>query len=161
MFNQKILCLGTNSLDTDTRTSGLAAQNNTINHGLIKSIDTVIEHPGYYHTSLVDLPAGIIITLAKKFDTAILLDQPLKDWSHENLLESTYKLMLEMDEIGIHTKYKDNENVKNNEYWAELVTNNKSFCIHPWILLMEENGQTVLCPRSAKKVSDKSLSTIN
>jgi hypothetical protein len=160
MFNQKILCLGSNNSDSDVRTSKLAIQDNTVNHGLIDSAEIVIQNPGYYHTSIVDLPAGSIIKLSKFFDTVIFLDQPLEEWSHETLLTSTYKLMIDLDQLGVHTIYKDNTNIKSNDYWNKLVVENKSFCIHPWILLMEEHGQNVLCPRSSKKISDKPLSEI-
>ena len=112
-FNKKILCLGSNSLDTDQKTSELAIQDNTTNHGLIESIDFVIQYPGFYHTSLVDLPAGSIVKLANKFDKIIFLDQPLHEWSHENILYATYNLLLELDKLGFQIQYKDNVNIKN------------------------------------------------
>jgi len=160
MVNQKILCIGSNNLDTDQKTTELALQDNAINRGLIESTDITILS-GYYHTSLVDLSVGSIIKLAKKFNKVIFLDQPLSEWSHENLFNATYNLITELDKLGIDIKYKDNENIKNIFYWDKLVVENKSFCIHPWILLIEENGKHVLCPRSAKKVTDLPLKEID
>jgi len=161
MFDQKILCLGTNSLVTDTLVNKLALKNNTVNHGLILSDDFIPSHLGYYHTSIVDLSAGNIINLSKKFSSVILLDQPIEEWSHETVLQSTVALMIELDRSGIPTEYKNNKNLKNINYWNDLVIKNKSFCIHPWILMTEENGKNVLCPRSSKLVSDNPLTKIS
>jgi len=161
MPDQKILCIGSNRVDTDKRVSDLAHKNDSVNHGLISSNDFVPKLSGYYHTSIVDLPAGEIIKLAKKFNNIILLDQPLSEWSHESVLKATVALMIKLDNLGISTTYKDNKNITNINYWSKIVTENKSFCIHPWIMMMEENGKNVLCPRSDKLVSDKPLVKIN
>ena len=37
MFEQKILCLGNNSIDTDQKVSALAKENQTANHVLISN----------------------------------------------------------------------------------------------------------------------------
>lgn len=161
MFNKKILCLGNNNLNTDIRVSTLASANNTVNHGLLIEASKKIQEPGYYHTSLSDSSTGNIINLAKYFDIIIFLDQPAKEWSHPTLFETTYKLMIELDQQGFAVQYKDNENIKKLNYWHNLVRENKSFCIHPWTLQIEENGQVQLCPRSSVKVSDKKLSDID
>ena len=86
MFNEKILCLGGNNLNTDIRVSTLASANNTVNHGLLTEASKKIQELGYYHTSPSDLSTGNIISLAKYFDMIILLDQPAKVWSHPTLL---------------------------------------------------------------------------
>ena len=161
MFNEKILCLGSNNLNTDIRVSTLASANNTVNHGLLTEASKKIQEPGYYHTSLSDSSTGNIINLAKHFDIIIFLDQPAKEWSHPTLFETTYKLMIELDQQGFAVQYKDNENIKKLNYWHNLLQENKSFCIHPWILQIQENGQMVLCPRSSVKISDKSPKEIN
>jgi sulfatase maturation enzyme AslB (radical SAM superfamily) len=161
MFDKKILCLGNNSLDTDQRTSNLASQDSTINHGVIDSIDFLPELPGYYHTSIIDLSAGEIIKIAKKFNNIILLDQPRSEWSHETVLKSTISLMVNLDQLGLPTKYKDNNNLKNINFWNKLVTENKSFCIHPWILMNEIDGKAVLCPRDSNPVTNKPQNIIS
>ena len=161
MFNEKILCLGSNNLDTDIRVSTLASINDTVNHGLLATDNKKIKEPGYYHTSLIDLSTGNIVSLAKHFDMIILLDQPPEEWSHPTLLETTYKVIFELDKAGFNVQYKNNENIKSFNYWHKLVQENKSFCINPWILQIEENGQMVLCPRSSVKISDKKLSDID
>jgi hypothetical protein len=161
MFDKKILCLGNNSLDTDQRTLNLASQDSTVNHGAISSNEFLPELPGYYHTSIIDLSAGEIIKLAKKFNNIVLLDQPLSEWSHETVLKSTISLMINLDQLGLPTKYKDNNNLKNMNFWNKLVTDNKSFCIHPWILMNEIDGKAVLCPRDSNSVTNKPQNIIS
>ena len=161
MFNKKILCLGTNSSITDTETYKLAESDQTINHGLITDSNFIPTEFGYYHTTIVDLSIGSIIKLAEKFNKIILLDQPIEEWEHPTVLETTYKIIIKLDQLGYPVEYKNNENIKKSDYWHNLVQENKSFCIHPWTLQIEENGQVVLCPRSSVKISDKKLSDIN
>jgi len=152
MFDKKILCLGNNGSNTDIQTSILARKNRTVNHGLIESDQCVPAEAGYYHTSILDLPFGAIIDVAKHFDTIVFLDQSQKEWSHWKPLLSTYKIMLELDALGYDTVYKDNRNIQPFKNFDELV-NNKSFCIYPWVLLTEDHGYVTLCTRSKKKVT--------
>ena len=161
MTNEIILCLGNNSPDTDQKVTELAQKNNAVNNGLISLSNFVPKLPGYYHTSITDLPAGEIIKLAQKFNSIVLLDQSLSEWTHETVFKSTVALIVELDNLGLSTKYKSNKNIKSIFYWSELVTKNKSFCIHPWILMIEENGKNILCPRSSKPVTDLPLNKIN
>ena len=161
MFNKKILCLGTNFSITDTETYKLAKSDQTINHGLITDSNFIPTEFGYYHTTIVDLSVGSIIKLAEKFNKIILLDQSIEEWEHPTVLETTYKTMIELDQLGYPVEYKNNENIKKFNYWHNLVQENKSFCIHPWTLQIEENGQMVLCPRSSVKISDKKPSDID
>ena len=161
MSNNIILCLGSNNINTDIRVSNLATNDKTINHGLLNADNSSILEPGYYHTSVVDLSVGSMIKLAEKFNKIILLDQPIEEWEHPTVLETTYKTIVELDQLGYPVEYKNNENIKKLDYWHNLVQENKSFCIHPWTLQIEENGQVVLCPRSSVKISYKKLSDID
>jgi len=161
MFNKKILCLGSNTIDTDIRVLNLATNDKTINHGLLNADNSSILKSGYYHTSITDLSIGEILKLAGKFNKIILLDQPIEEWAHPTVLETTYKTMVDLDQLRYPVEYKNNENIKKLNYWHNLVQENKSFCIHPWTLQIEENGQMVLCPRSSVKISDKKPSDIN
>lgn len=161
MFNKKILCLGSNNINTDIRVSNLATNDKTINHGLLNADNSSVIELGYYHTSITDLSIGEISKLAEKFNKIILLDQPIEEWEHPTVLETTYKTIIELDQLGYLVEYKNNGNIKKLDYWHNLVQENKSFCIHPWTLQIEENGQMVLCPRSSVKISDKKPSNIN
>ena len=155
MFDQKILCLGNNSEDTDSRTSLLAVENNTENYGLISSADFVPVEVGYYHTTILDIPFGGIIELAQQFDCVVMHDQPVEEWSHWKPLLSTYKLMLELDKSGYGTVYKDNNNIKKYTTFERFLNENKSFCIYPWINYVEVHGELTTCARSSKKVTTK------
>jgi len=153
MFEQKILCLGNNSQDTDRRTTLLALKNKTKNQGLVVDTDFVPTAAGYYHTTILDIPFGGILELIKHFDCVVMHDQPAKEWSHWKPLLSTYKLMLELDHAGHDTVYKDNDNVKKYSVFEKFLEENKSFCIYPWINFVEEHGQLNTCARSWEKIT--------
>ena len=153
MFNKKILCLGNNSKDTNWLTQNLADKDNTQNNGLIGSGEFVPKDFGYYHTSILDLSFGQIIATAKHFDSIVLLDQPKESWSHWKPLLSTYKLMLELDKLKYDTVYKNNQNIKKYQEFSKEIENNKSFCIYPWINLVEGNGHLVTCARGQDHVT--------
>ena len=153
MFNQKILCLGNNSDDTDKRTTILAKQNKTQNNGLIKSNEFVPIDCGYYHTSILDLSSGGIVEISKYFDLIVFLDQPKETWSHWKPLLSTYKIMLELEKLGCNVNYKNNKNVKKYLEFFHSVDNNKSFCIYPWIEITEERGHMLTCSRGRDHIT--------
>jgi len=152
MFDKKILCLGNNNQDTDIRTTGLAKQNQTINHGLITDSTFVPVKPGYYHTTVIDIPGGIL-ELSQRFDQIVLLDQPVSEWSHYKPLLSSYKLLVELEKQGKDTVYKNNSNIQSYINFDHLLKENKSFCIYPWIEKVENNGYLTLCNRSKKKIA--------
>ena len=153
MFDKKILCIGTNSSDTDIKTTNLAKTNNTVNHGLIADYDFIPLDFGYYHTSIIDVSSGAIIQMAKHFDSVHFFDQPLSEWSHWKLLMSSYRLMVELDTLGYNTTYKDNNNIQKYKNFDQLFSWNKSFCIYPFMLLTEEHGYLVPCARSTEKIT--------
>lgn len=150
MFDKKILCIGSNNSDTDLRVSKMSLSAHTINHGLISSDDYIPIEYGYYHTSITDLSFGKIIKIAKLFDQIVLLDQQREVWDHWKSLLSSYKIMLELDQLGYQTVFKDNKNVQTFLEFDEFIKNNKSFCIYPWINRVETNGTGTLniCSRS-------------
>jgi len=153
MFDKKVLCLGNNDEDTDVRTSQLASQYNTVNYGLITRPDSMPSLAGFYHTTILDLPFGDIISIAKHFDQVVFFDQPVDQWSHWKPMLSTYKIMLELDKLGHDTVYKDNANIAKYKFFYQMLEQNKSFCIYPWINLVEEVGHLNVCARSATKVT--------
>jgi sulfatase maturation enzyme AslB (radical SAM superfamily) len=61
--------------------------------------------------------------------------------------------MLELEQQGISTVYKDNENIKKIQNFEHFLKDNKSFCIYPWINFVEENGNLSLCARTIKKIA--------
>ena len=153
MINKKILYLGHNQSGTDSDVTILAAKYDIINHGLVSQENFIPIAVGCYHTSITDLSSGMIIHIAKYFDTIVMLDQPVEQWSHWKLLLSTYKLMIELEKLGHNTIYKDNANTRKYKLFEKITNNNKSFCIYPWINIIEEHGYLTTCARSNKKVT--------
>jgi sulfatase maturation enzyme AslB (radical SAM superfamily) len=153
-FGHKVLFLGNNDESTDQLVSEYAKQFNTINYGLLTDSKFVPEESGYYHSSVVDIPWGELIILSQKFDTVVLLDQPQKEWSHWKCFQATFKLMQKLEELGQHTVFRTNKNVKKLEYWSNLVyKENKSFCIYPWINFHQQGKNLHLCSRSLPVVT--------
>lgn len=153
MFDKKILCLGNNDESTDHMVSELAQRDCTINHGLVVNDDFVPVVPGYYHTTVVDIPYGQIIQLSKEFDVVVFLDQPQSAWSNWKPFLSTYKIMVELDNQGKQVVYQQNNNVQKIKEFETFVKTNQSFCIYPWINYTEENGQGSLCVRTSQRFS--------
>jgi len=156
MDQTKVLFLGSNSPDSDLQTEKFAKENNTVNHGLITDISINIQL-GCYHTSIVDVYAGGIVKLAKQFDKIILLDQPLEEWSHWKTLLSTFKIMVELEKLGYQTEFRSNDNTQSIQFMSDLLAKNKSFCMYPWMHLLEEYGDVLLCSKTKlpiKKLKD-------
>lgn len=147
MFQKKVLCIGNNSQDTHLMVSDLAKQDSTVNHGIIDQGDFVPQHPGYYHTTVIDLTVGDIHTLVKHFDLTVLLDQPYEQWSNWKLLLTSYKLIRDLAKKGHAVQYENNLNIRSFVFSDKFLRDNKSFCIHPWINFTEENQGLMLCPR--------------
>lgn len=145
----KILCLGNNGVNTDNFVTKLAKS--SVNNGLIEDPDFIPTQEGYYHTSIADINFSGIVKLSKRFDKIQMLDQPHHEWSSWKLLLSTYKVCKELDAQGINIDYLNNQNIKPLEDFSNLVVENKSFCIYPWINFIEEQGKNVLCARSTHK----------
>lgn len=145
---EKILCLGNNSLTTDSQTTKLAQDNQSFNHGLIDDANFYPADPGYYHTSLYDIDFGDLLLLAEKFDRIVLLDLPSETWADNFSFQQTIKLA-----NAIESKKKIkwvNKTLSNNpiKIFEKLLEKNKSFCISPFIELLAQNGSTTLCCHS-------------
>jgi sulfatase maturation enzyme AslB (radical SAM superfamily) len=149
----KILALGNNCEDTDVCVEKLANSAGSKNHGLITDWLYCPTEPGYYHTSIVDMPAGTLIKFAKKFDQVIMLDQPKEKWSHWKCLLGTYRVMLQLESDGVATQFRHNQNVKKFQYWQQLQQNNKSFCLYPWINKHSKYGKLHACARSVEPIT--------
>ena len=153
----KVLVIGNNDEITDKITSKLAQENNSINQGIIDSVDYELTRPGYYHTSVADLSFGELIKLAKKFNKVVLSDQPIDQWSHHRIFLQSYKIIKELDSLGCITEYKNNKNVQNNLFVDKLFETNPSFCMFPWIALHPKNKNYYPCARfknPIKKLED-------
>ena len=146
--------LGNNDDSTDRLVTELAKESSTVNHGLISQPEFIPDQPGYYHTTVMDLSWGALISVAQKFDTVVLLDQPQSEWSHWKCFQATFKLMQKLEELDQATVFRTNKNVKKLEYWSNLVfKENKSFCIYPWINYHQKGKNLHLCSRSSIPVA--------
>ena len=153
-YGSKVLFLGNNDESTDLQVSTFAENSGLINHGLVSDSEFVPVKSGYYHSSVVDVPWGKLLELAQKFDTVVLLDQPQAQWSHWKCFQATFKLMQKLEELGKHTVYHENKNVKKLKYWSDLVfKQNKSFCIYPWINYHQQGNNLHVCSRSPTAVT--------
>ncbi len=151
-FNKKILCLGNNSQDTDTRVTILSEQSNTKNHGLITDINQPRIGFGYYHTSIYDLSFSGILELIKNFDQLIFLDQPKEEWSHSDAFYQTVQLVKRAEQL-IDTVWLNPQFSADINFFENLVQTNKSFCIFPFIELLVNNEHTTVCCRSLKPIT--------
>lgn len=143
----KVLCLGNNSAQTDNLTENLALQNQSINHGLLLDDQTNINE-GFYHTSVYDISPEKIVILSKNFDRVIVLDQHVETWDHPTAYYNTVNLKKHIGNLEFQN---NNSNI---DYWENLVKENKSFCIFPFIELLTQNGHTTVCCRSNKKITN-------
>lgn len=154
MFDKKILCLGNNNSDTDQQVTKLASKDLTVNHGLLTQIQEITK-PGYYHTSVADMIPGDIVNLSAQFDQIVLINQPLKQWSHPVLYNKTIHVIEILQQSG--AEIIDLNDKKSTTFFQNLLKENKSFCVYPFIHLVSRgDGYTNLCSRSVKPVTELS-----
>lgn len=154
MFEQKILCLGNETPDTDSEVSKLAALENSINHGLLTDANQTIFHNGFYHTSVVDLTPGDIVFLSKHFNLIKMLDQQEESYPHYKNFVTTLRLMYDLENLGVKVDYRDNQNSKQFMYWRNFLQTNKSFCFYPFLALVDNIGNTAICPKSRRPIKN-------
>jgi len=147
---KKVLCLGNNTVDTDTKTRKLSADADMPCHGLLSELDRPITSAqylenGYYHSSVYDVAFGKLKNLCEEFDLVIMLDQPKTQWEHPNSFYLTVRLLnsLKTKIKFLNVTYKDNI-----EFFEDLVKKNKSFCIFPFIEMLTNFDSTTVCCRS-------------
>lgn len=146
-MNEKILCIGSNHEITDKKVQTLAIKNKTKNHGLLSSTESINFEFGFYHTSIVDLNLAEIESVASGFDKILILDIPEKYWNHANEFYLTKNLADKLQK-NFTVEWQNADSAHHIDYWKNLVTENKAFCIFPFIELWVDNEYTRLCCRS-------------
>jgi hypothetical protein len=160
MFNKKILCIGIEIEDTDHSVSDLARTQATVNRGLISSADFVVEQPGYYHTTVVDLsPGDIAVNLAPQFDRIIMLDQAESSWPHWKSLVNTFRLMMMLEKNGYDVEFRNNAGIRRVSYWHDQLATNPSLCLYPFINLINDYGSVTMCQKQKTPITKADLIT--
>ena len=150
----KILCLGNNTTDTDVRTKELADQNGLPCLGLLSDLEVPvtlesIKQDGYYHTSVYDIEFGRLLELSSIFNQVIILDQPREEYTHPDAFYKTIRLArLIPTAVYLDPSYQTQIN-----FFENLVKENPSFCIFPFIELLTSNGNTTVCCRSSTPIT--------
>jgi len=156
----KILCLGNNTEDTDILSRQYAEQNNTVYHGLISDLDSTFDTNnitnGCYQTTIVDFSYNRLISVLNNFDKIVLLDQTIDSYNHANEFLDTIRILKNYNNIIYQ-----NNSFKHIAYWENLVSENKSFCIFPFIEYLTNNEKTTVCCRSKVPVADKDCDFYN
>lgn len=152
----RVLCVGNNTEDTDTKTRKLAANANIVCYGLLSELDgdiPALKNEGYYHTSVYDLEKSKLLDLARNFDHVIVLDQPKECYSHPTAFYNTVCIAEEISEFTAVT-FLDPSYKHAIGFFKELVLKNKSFCIFPFIELLVNNEHTTVCCRSNTPITN-------
>lgn len=158
MFDKKILCVGNETEDTDRLVSDLATKQGTSNHGLITDRLFVPNAPGYYHTSIADVPAGqIVLHLSKQFDSVIMLDQTIDSYPHWKSFVNTFRMMIDLEQGGINTDFRNNPANTDIIYWHNLLRSNRSVCVYPFINLIDDYGSVIQCQKNPDPVTKSEL----
>lgn len=160
MFNKKILCIGNETKLTDQLVSALANKDTTVNQGLIDTSDFIPTEYGYYHTSIADIPAGdIVINLAQHFDSILMLDQDIDSYPHWKSFVNTFRLIIELEQKGYNTVFRDNSGNKDILYWHNILRTNKALCALPFINLINDYGSLTMCMKCLDPITKAELLT--
>ena len=151
---KKVLCLGNNTVDTDTKTQKIAVDAGMPCHGLLSELESQLsessyQQNGYYHSSVYDLEFGRLKVLCENFDLVIMLDQPKEQWAHANSFYLTVRLI---KGLTTQTQFIDPTYQQGIDFFENFVKENKSFCIFPFIELLTNFDSTTVCCRSVTPI---------
>lgn len=156
----KVLCLGNNSTDTDSLANTYSKENNIKYYGLISDLDSGFDvesiSDGCYQTTIVDFSYNRLISVLNSFDKIVLLDQTIDSYTHPNEFLDTIRILKNYNNVIYQ-----NDSFKHIAYWEKLVSENKSFCIFPFIEYLTNNEKTTVCCRSDVPVADKDCDFYN
>ena len=161
----KVLCFGDNTSKeawAHKLSKNFAEKNKLTFRGMF-NINTKEILDGCYHTSTHELSTKKIIESKKNFNQFIILDQPQERYSHHSLFQRMFQLIQFFREKNIEFTMLNPKNFEIIEYWTNLLTTNRSFCLRPWITYASFNGYRRSCERgeSALKPLIKSTDKID
>ena len=147
------LCLGNNTEDTDVQTQTLSGTQPF--HGLLSECDgrtlTSADYAaaGWYHSSVFDLDISRLRQLCATMDQVIVLDQPKHTYNHPDAFLHTVQLGLQVNAV-----FQNPHTTQWLQYWENLVEQNNSFCIFPFIELVTHFDHTTVCCRSTTPITN-------
>ena len=150
MNNEKILCLGDNSSADawgQKLTTKYALEHQITFRGVLTDVNQALKL-GCYHTGPHSLQIADIIKISKKFNRIVLLDQTQEQYSHSDIFVSMFRLLNFLEKNRIVVEILNPINFNTIRYWEDLITNNKSFCIMPWIYHGGYGGYHTTCMMS-------------
>lgn len=154
MFEQKILCIGSETEQTDFDVFELAQAHQSQNWGLITDQYFEPKEPGFYHTSIADIPSGaIVVNLVRHFDSIKMLDQSMDTYPHFKSFVNTFRMMLLLEDQQHTTVFRDNKHNQSILHWHSLLRENKSLCLYPFINLVTDSGSAVMCQKVSTPVA--------
>jgi uncharacterized protein YggT (Ycf19 family) len=77
-----------------------------------------------------------------------MLDQDVDSYPHWKSFVNTFRLMIELEEKGYNTVFRDNSSNTDILYWHNLLKTNKSLCLYPFINLINDFGSAVMCQKN-------------
>ena len=158
MIEEKILCIGDNSSAeawAHHLTKSLALKEGLVFRGQIENKNYSNIENGCYHTGIFLLNENSILKLSKNFDKVIILDQSIEKFSHPHLFTSTWKLINYLETNHIKVEILNKQNMAFLDYWHNLLTTNKSFCLYPWVKNVAYDDHYTLCTQSKTPVTKK------
>lgn len=151
----KVLCLADN---TSAEAWGekianiYSKKNNLTYRGQVRQNQKKFDD-GCYQIGPITMPQKKIIDITKYFDKIVLVDQKQSQFSHSRIFLAMWKLVKDMDELGINVDIQNPENMEYLARWEDYFEKNKSFCANPWILMHDGmDGHTNLCGRNWNKI---------
>lgn len=154
MIKEKILCLGDNtSADAWAHhlTEKFAKKNNIIFRGMVINIDQNFEN-GCYHIGPVSMQEKDIISISKKFNKIVLLDQKQEQYSHHRIFLAMFKLINDLRKQNIDVEEESKDVFAYLYYWDDLFTKNRSICALPFTEYHDHSIDGLnLCGRSMSR----------
>jgi pyruvate-formate lyase-activating enzyme len=145
--NKKILCLGNNTEDTDKQAKKLSESLSVEYHGLLS--DITVTNNGCYQTSIYDWSYGDLLLILNQIDEIFILDQTKDSYDSEYDFYRTIDIGKQFSQVKKVTIL--NQSLTYDIF--DILKNNKSLCILPWIESVVFDKEYYVCCRSSTPIS--------
>jgi len=136
---KSVLCIGSGSQDSDKQAKIIALKNKIEYKGLLSNY--ISDPIGCFHTSLYDLNLNNLIDQGKKFNKVIFLDQDVSEYHNEHDFYESQRICKLLEP---HTQVQFVNQSHNNQL-IDLLKENKSFCIMPFVAATFEKNISTCC----------------